>query len=129
MAHGFAARFYHLEAAGFNSNVGCIKMERKALLKLKDGLIDPFGRLSPWIGENCCNWSGVDCSNQTGNVIMLDLSRKYDCPLEGGDSPSPYQLCQLGGTLNPSLLNLTHLNYLDVSYNNFLGIPIPNFIG
>ncbi|XVE92157.1 hypothetical protein REPUB_Repub01dG0073000 [Reevesia pubescens] len=61
---------------------------------------------------------------------MLDLSRRYDCPSEAGDSSSsPYQFCQLGGTLNPSLLNLTHLNYLDVSKNNFLGIPIPNFIG
>ncbi|XP_022735637.1 receptor-like protein kinase 5 [Durio zibethinus] len=123
------SRFYHLEAAGFNPNVGCIEMERRAPLKLKDGLIDPFGRLYSWIGKDCCNWSGVGCSNQTGNVIMLDLSKKYDCPLQGGDSPSLYQFCQLYGTLNPSLLNLTHLNYLDVSYNNFLGIPIPNFIG
>ncbi|XVF85235.1 hypothetical protein PTKIN_Ptkin17bG0101400 [Pterospermum kingtungense] len=127
--------FYHLEPAGFKSNVGsCIETERRALLQLKEDLIDPFGRLSSWIGEDCCNWTRVGCSNQTGNVVMLDLSLNYfDCPLPRGHLPplssSPYQFCQLGGTLNPSLLNLTHLNYLDVSSNNFLGAPIPNFIG
>ncbi|XVE92156.1 hypothetical protein REPUB_Repub01dG0072900 [Reevesia pubescens] len=37
------SRFYQLEAAGFNSNiVGCIEMERKALLKLKGDLIIPL---------------------------------------------------------------------------------------
>ncbi|TYI94074.1 hypothetical protein E1A91_D02G178100v1 [Gossypium mustelinum] len=31
--------------------------------------------------------------------------------------------------LNPSLLNLKYLSYLDMSGNNFQGIPIPEFIG
>ena len=35
----------------------------------------------------------------------------------------------LGGVLSPSLLELKYLNYLDLSYNDFQGIPIPNFIG
>ncbi|XVF85236.1 hypothetical protein PTKIN_Ptkin17bG0101500 [Pterospermum kingtungense] len=83
------ARFYHLEAARFKSNVGtCIEAERRALLKLKEDLIDPFDRLSSWIGEDCCNWTHVGCSNQTGNVVMLDLSLNYfDCPLPGGHLP------------------------------------------
>ena len=32
------------------------------------------------------------------------------------------------GVLSPSLLELKYLNYLDLSHNYFLEIPIPNFI-
>jgi Leucine-rich repeat (LRR) protein len=34
-----------------------------------------------------------------------------------------------GGKLNPSLLDLKYLNYLDLSYNNFSGTQIPKFLG
>ena len=34
----------------------------------------------------------------------------------------------MGGELSPSLLDLKYLNYLDLSNNDFQGIPIPNFI-
>ncbi|EOY00888.1 Uncharacterized protein TCM_010807 [Theobroma cacao] len=64
------SRFYHLEATEFNSNVGYMEMERKALLSIK-GLREPFGRLSSWIGEDCYNWAGVGCSNQTGHIVDL----------------------------------------------------------
>ncbi|XP_070662467.1 receptor-like protein EIX2 [Malus domestica] len=35
----------------------------------------------------------------------------------------------LGGKINPSLLSLKHLNYLDLSQNDFRGIHIPEFFG
>ncbi|CAL9016378.1 unnamed protein product [Prunus brigantina] len=35
----------------------------------------------------------------------------------------------LGGKINPSLLSLKHLSYLDLSRNDFQGIPIPTFFG
>ncbi|XVE92161.1 hypothetical protein REPUB_Repub01dG0073400 [Reevesia pubescens] len=129
----FSTFYYHLqvlEAAGFNSNAGCVEMERKALLKFKEGLIDPYGRLSSWdVGKDCCNWAGVACDNQTGHVFVLDLGTRYDCSSLPESLTSPYRYCKLGGTLNPSLLNLTFLKYLDLSKNNFLGISIPDFIG
>nr|GMC81707.1 receptor-like protein 12 [Ipomoea batatas] len=34
-----------------------------------------------------------------------------------------------GHKVSPSLLELKHLNYLDLSYNDFQGSPIPEFIG
>ncbi|XP_030936129.1 receptor-like protein EIX1 [Quercus lobata] len=34
-----------------------------------------------------------------------------------------------GGKLNPSLLDLKHLNYFDLSFNNFFASPIPSFLG
>ncbi|OMO88222.1 hypothetical protein COLO4_20361 [Corchorus olitorius] len=123
-------RIQILEVAGVNSSsASCIKMEREALLKFKEYLIDPFDRLSSWVGKDCCNWAGVACDNHTGNVYELDLGTIYNCSWTQGSSTSPYWYCKLGGTLNPSLLNLTYLKYLDLSENNFLGISIPSFLG
>ncbi|WJZ80914.1 hypothetical protein VitviT2T_000782 [Vitis vinifera] len=93
-------------------NKGCIEVERKALLEFKNGLKEPSRTLSSWVGADCCKWKGVDCNNQTGHVVKVDL--KY-----GG----------LGGEISDSLLDLKHLNYLDLSFNDFQGIPIPNFLG
>ncbi|KAH7662977.1 Non-specific serine/threonine protein kinase protein [Dioscorea alata] len=93
--------------------VVCKEDERKALLDFKQGLHDPYGLLSSWTGNNCCtNWKGVQCSNQTGHVELLNLS---------------YQ--NLQGEIRPSLLDLRHLRYLGLSGIYFRGVGIPAFIG
>ncbi|XP_065873639.1 receptor-like protein EIX2 [Euphorbia lathyris] len=94
-----------------NSEVGCIEIERKALLNFKKGLNDndSSGQLSTWVGEDCCKWSGVWCNKQTGNVLRLQLSN-------------------LSGKINPSLFDLKHLNNVSLSSNDFEGAPIPKFI-
>nr|XP_023898927.1 receptor-like protein EIX1 isoform X2 [Quercus suber] len=60
-----------------DGNMWCIERERQALLEFKKGLIDDKNRLSSWGTEyakkNCCNWEGVQCSNQTGHILQLDL--------------------------------------------------------
>ncbi|KAF8391022.1 hypothetical protein HHK36_023322 [Tetracentron sinense] len=101
-----------------NLDVGCIEFERQALLEFKEGLKDPSDRLSSWVGKDCCRWRGVSCSNTSKHVVMLDLHDPYR-----------YENSSLGGEINPSLLNLKHLNYLDLSNNDFGGIRIPEFIG
>ncbi|OMO88219.1 hypothetical protein COLO4_20363 [Corchorus olitorius] len=129
---------YHLqilEAAGVNSSsAGCIKMEREALLKFKDDLIDPFGRLSSWVGKDCCNWAGVACDNQTGNVYVLDLATIYNCSQTGGSSTSPYSYCKLGGSVNLSKVStnwleainmLPSLLQLDMSFCEVSSLPQP----
>ncbi|GJW06902.1 leucine-rich repeat-containing protein [Tanacetum coccineum] len=94
----------------------CIEKEKQALLVFKAHLQDPKGQLSTWRDEeedDCCKWSGVGCDNQTGHVTMLDLSG-----YAGG----------LEGEITLSMLNLTYLNYLDLSGNSFHG-NILEFIG
>ncbi|PON50629.1 LRR domain containing protein [Parasponia andersonii] len=104
---------------------------RNALLTFKEGLNDTSSCLSSWVGENCCNWLGVGCSNQTGHVTRLDLHSQY-CFLstveEDNKTSVPCKQLSLGGKLNPSLLALKYLNYLDLNGNNFQGTPIPSFI-
>ncbi|XP_052195992.1 receptor-like protein EIX2 [Diospyros lotus] len=103
---------------------GCIKAEKKALLKFKGGLTDPSGRLSSWVGEDCCVWRGVICDNRTGNVVKLKLQNPF--PMSFYTDGMDYEL---GGVISLSLLDLKYLRYLDLSKNNFEGSRIPNFFG
>ncbi|GMP59351.1 hypothetical protein CsSME_00022657 [Camellia sinensis var. sinensis] len=103
-----------------NSNKICIESERKALLNFKGSLKDHSNHLSSWVGQNCCTWKGVGCSKRTGHVMKLDLRNPtlFDDANYG-----------LGGKINPSLLDLKHLHYLDLSMNNFVGIQVPELLG
>ncbi|KAM7481659.1 hypothetical protein LguiB_006242 [Lonicera macranthoides] len=98
-----------------------MKNEREALLEFKKGLVDDHGILSSWGSDedkkDCCNWRGVKCSNHTGHIIALDLQTQD-------------QLFKpLRGKISPSLLELQHLTYLDLSGNEFGESRIPIFIG
>ncbi|KAL7171733.1 hypothetical protein ACSBR2_036405 [Camellia fascicularis] len=126
--------FVSLEGSRFSSNSSnskpsCIEIERKALVEFKKGLTDPSGLLSSWVGNDCCTWMGIGCSNQTGNVVALELGNLGDCyDKKIGYAPATNSSC-LGGEVSSSLLNLKYLNYLDLSMNDFHGITIPNFLG
>ncbi|KAK4391140.1 Receptor-like protein EIX1 [Sesamum angolense] len=95
--------------------VRCIEREREALLEFKQGLIDEGGLLSSWGDvdhqKECCEWHGVVCSETTRHVIGLNL---------------PFG--ELHGNVSRALLELQHLNHLDLSYNDFDGKEIPGFI-
>ncbi|KAK6138290.1 LOW QUALITY PROTEIN: hypothetical protein DH2020_027981 [Rehmannia glutinosa] len=101
-----------------NTIIACPEIEKQALLSFKQSLKDPSNLLSSWDnGEvNCCMWKGVFCNNLTGHVIELHL-QSHDW-FQG-----------LYGKINPSLLNLKHLKYLDLSQNKFNETMIPSFIG
>ncbi|XP_040369441.1 receptor-like protein EIX1, partial [Rosa chinensis] len=106
-------------------NVGCMDIERKALLKLREGLTDPSDRLSSWVGVDCCKWRGIGCNKTTGRVDSLNLRNPYVDVSESDDGT----LHALGGEINPSLLVLKDLVDLDLSMNNFGGLELPSFIG
>ncbi|KDP22194.1 hypothetical protein JCGZ_26025 [Jatropha curcas] len=107
-----------------DGHIQCIESERQALLQIKEELIDDYGHLSSWGSEeekkDCCKWKGIRCSNQTGHIIILDL------PVAelAGTNNKP-----LRGKISNSLLELQHLNYLDLSGNDFGGTFFPNLNG
>ncbi|XP_023905694.2 receptor-like protein EIX2 [Quercus suber] len=131
-----------------DSEVRCIESERHALLNFKQQLTDPSNRLASWAAASdvdCCHWVGVVCHNRTGHVLQLHLRTFY--PLDdnwthqysGGLLPTDeaqyeaqlqtYERSVFGGKINPSLLDLKHLIYLDLSGNYFGGTHIPKFLG
>ncbi|GKV43440.1 hypothetical protein SLEP1_g50729 [Rubroshorea leprosula] len=131
LVHLFSIGFISLQASEFVSYstnfTTCWEIERNALLKFKEGLQDPSGRLSSWVGNYCCTWSGVGCNRQTGHVTKLDLGMP---PISFNiNDPKAFDPASLQGTISPSLLDLKYLYYLDLSWNNFEQTPIPNFIG
>ncbi|XP_054818091.1 receptor-like protein EIX2 [Prosopis cineraria] len=94
----------------------CIELEKQALLKFKASFLhDPNEEIFfSWNPKtNCCQWDGIACHNVTGHILKLDLSY-HDLKATGVD---------------PSLLELQHLIYLDLGGNNFNAIPIPVFFG
>ncbi|XP_064995381.1 receptor-like protein EIX1 [Musa acuminata AAA Group] len=126
---------------------GCRETERKALIDFKRGLHDPSNRLSSWVGEDCCAWEGVGCSNISGHVIKLDLRNKRrtdltkDCthqevyylldyyPRSELLDDDPGCRWALHGDITPSLRSLQQLSHLDFSGNYFTHKPIPKFLG
>ncbi|KAK4379714.1 hypothetical protein RND71_001576 [Anisodus tanguticus] len=93
---------------GQNGARNCSANDLEALVDFKNGLNDPENRLSSWKGRDCCKWRGIGCSNTTGSVIKIDLHNPF--PVNSDDVTSWFF-----GTISPTLGNLSHLQYLDVS--------------
>ena len=108
----FSLSFFFFKVESI-SNVSCNEKDKQALLTLKRGLTDHEHVLSSWSDhKDCCIWDGVSCDNKTGRVTELHLNYS-----------------SLGGEISGSLLQLEHLNYLDLSNNDFNCTPIPTFLG
>ncbi|XP_038903789.1 receptor-like protein EIX2 [Benincasa hispida] len=102
-------------------SIECLKPDREALIAFRNGLNDPENRLESWKGPNCCQWRGVRCANTTGAVTAIDLHNPYPLGEQG--------FWNLSGEISPSLTKLKSLRYLDLSYNTFNDIPVPDFFG
>ncbi|RZB61539.1 Receptor-like protein 43 [Glycine soja] len=101
-----------LQVVCAEEEIMCIEREREALLQFKAALVDDYGMLSSWTTSDCCQWQGIRCTNLTGHVLMLDLHS-----------------LGLSGEIHQSLMELQQLNYLNLSFNYFLGRGIPEFLG
>ena len=65
-------------------------------------------------GKDCCSWSGVTCHPISGHVIALDL------PCAG---------LQGQITANSTLFSLSHMQSLNLAFNDFSNSQIPSTIG
>ncbi|KAL4625216.1 hypothetical protein ACB092_05G009100 [Castanea dentata] len=108
----FSLSFFFFKAESI-SNVSCNEKDKQALLTLKRGLTDQEHVLSSWSDhKDCCIWDRVFCDMKIGRVSELHLNNS-----------------RLGGEISGSLLQLEHLNYLDLRGNDFNHTPIPTFLG
>ncbi|KAG6491223.1 hypothetical protein ZIOFF_052559 [Zingiber officinale] len=123
--------FFLVEVAGVEGRVsreGCLPREKDALLLYKAAIEDPSARLSSWQeaqGDDCCAWTGVVCYNRTGSVRVAELNLQN--PIGGQRNWWEYSL--RGELLHPSLLSLTHLQSLNLSFNDFEATQIPPLVG
>ncbi|XP_078152855.1 uncharacterized protein LOC144548044 [Carex rostrata] len=108
----------------------CIEQERDALLEFKAGVNDNSSRLASWRGEKCCNWAGIRCNNRTSRVVKLNLRNTNVEPIYYEGTIEYYLNYHPGltGKISPSLLFLSDLKHLDLSFNNFSGNKFPEFI-
>nr|XP_023880648.1 receptor-like protein 9DC1 [Quercus suber] len=125
----FLSSLFHPAYSSSSIRPLCRIDESSALLQFKESFIvnssncagpDYYPKVASWMleGENssCCLWDGVDCDDDTGHVIGLNLSSSC-----------------LYGSINSSsslfrLMNLRHLKYLSVGQTGFSG-EIPASIG
>ncbi|XP_020086855.1 receptor-like protein 12 [Ananas comosus] len=86
----------------------CLRDQFASLLQLKRRFSG--GSLTSWVaGTDCCAWGGVECDPVSGRVTALDLSGR-----------------SIAGELYfPALFNLTSLRSLNLAYNLFDQIPLP----
>ena len=123
----FLSSLFHPAYSSSSIRPLCRIDESSALLQFKESFVvnsstcggpDDYPKVASWMleGENssCCLWDGVDCDDDTGHVIGLNLSSSCLC-----------------GSINSSssLFRLIHLRQLDLSYNFFNYSQIPSTIG
>ena len=103
-----------LPSSSFSSSaLLCSQDQSFALLQFKQ--LFPHPKMESWEeGIDCCSWPGVTCDRMGRDVIGLDLS---DSGLQG-TIPS-----------NSSLFHLSHLQWLNLSFNNFSPSPISSGFG
>ncbi|KAK9673052.1 hypothetical protein RND81_12G143100 [Saponaria officinalis] len=107
--------------------IGCHEAEREALLKFKQSLNDTQNRFSSWEGKDCCLWEGVGCDNVTSYVNRLDLHDPFCDPYNYNEMDWSWSM--ISAKLDRSLVELSRLNYLELSCIDFQGSQIPGFIG
>ncbi|KAG2384690.1 uncharacterized protein HKW66_Vig0117820 [Vigna angularis] len=120
-----------LQVAYGQHHIRCLPKEREALLQFKAAIVDDFGMLSSWTTPDCCQWEGIRCTNLTAHIISLDLHGGYhyeSLSLSNYYEPYDYEVYYIGGEIHKSLMELRHLQYLNLSFNSFRG-TIPEFLG
>nr|XP_011470269.1 PREDICTED: receptor-like protein 12 [Fragaria vesca subsp. vesca] len=97
----------------------CYSSSKASLSASASGLEGAYPKVLSWKPAqggnktNCCTWDGVECEEQTGYVIGLDLRSS----------------CLYGSIKsNSSLFSLVHLERLDLADNHFNYSQIPNSI-
>ncbi|XP_052723678.1 receptor-like protein EIX1 [Vigna angularis] len=117
-----------LQVAYGQHHIRCLPKERDALLQFKAAIVDDYGMLSSWITPDCCQWEGIRCSNLTAHIISLHLPGQYNEPLSLGGY---YEVAQryISGEIHKSLMEFRHLQYLNLSFNDFGDTNIPEFLG
>ncbi|XP_052723839.1 receptor-like protein EIX2 [Vigna angularis] len=117
------------QAAYGQHHIRCIPKERDALLQFKAAIVDDFGMLSSWTTPDCCQWEGIRCTNLTAHIISIHLPGQYHYPYLSLSGIYKVSRRYISGEIHKSLMELRHLQYLNLSLNDFTDTNIPEFLG
>ncbi|KAK7847288.1 receptor-like protein eix2 [Quercus suber] len=113
-----------------NVTVKRIQSEREALVSFKAGINDIPGKLSSWVSEDCCQWNGVECDDESGHVTKLNLRnpagrhRHFDyIQRDAQYANHPWNV-----NISPYLGNLSRLTHLDLEGNYNLSTKNLNWV-
>ncbi|GMP48545.1 hypothetical protein CsSME_00015862 [Camellia sinensis var. sinensis] len=138
----FALVFSSRVQVSNSHNITCNSNDLQALEAFLVGL--DSGTINGWGTSNCCNWSGITCNSSSslgffndpidsGRVVKLELSGKIlagklnETTFTGLDQLRTLNLSInfLRGSLPPSLFQMSNLQVIDLSRNDFSGsIPM-----
>ncbi|KAG5629715.1 hypothetical protein H5410_001432 [Solanum commersonii] len=110
-----------------SANMACHPDDLKGLNDFKAGIhSDTSGRLSKWIGQDCCNWPGISCNSTTNRVVEIYLPGHY---VSGEDESPNFVSSTMSGSISLSISLLTSLQVID--FNKLVGLTgqIPESIG
>ncbi|RWR80411.1 LRR receptor-like serine/threonine-protein kinase GSO1 [Cinnamomum micranthum f. kanehirae] len=123
---------------------GCLEVERKALLQIKESINYPNGSALPsWVGKNCCEWRKVTCDPSSSHVKTIDLKERRNASF-GKWSPNATLFSQFknlveidlsdnmiqmnGSHMLQAFCGMEFLEILDI-HNNLLEGVLPACLG
>ncbi|KAL6568166.1 hypothetical protein OROHE_003850 [Orobanche hederae] len=114
----------------------CHPNDKKALLRIKKDLNNPYILISWDPKTDCCDWYGtvLACDDKTNRVTKFALSQTdlhLPIPVAIGDLPYlqnlAFHVCNVTGQIPQAISKLSNLNFLDLRQNLLTG-PIPSFL-
>ncbi|KAK4272566.1 hypothetical protein QN277_021105 [Acacia crassicarpa] len=117
----------------------CNPADKRALLRLKKDLNNPY-LLASWNpNTDCCDWYTVTCDSKTHRIVSLTIfdstaRSNFSAQIPPSIANLPYlqtlefhKLPNLTGPLQPAIAKLTHLTFLRISWTNLSG-SVPSFL-
>ncbi|CAA2957752.1 polygalacturonase inhibitor-like [Olea europaea subsp. europaea] len=127
--------FLSLPFSSLSATEKCHPHDKEVLLKIKDSFNNPY-HLASWDPKtDCCQWYVVECDRETNRINDFHLfaaNVSGQIPPEIGDLPyleslTFHKITNLTGNIPISILKLTKLKSLTISWTNISG-PIPSFL-
>ncbi|KAK4482787.1 hypothetical protein RD792_009957 [Penstemon davidsonii] len=133
-----ASQFFilFLSLLSFLSAEKCHPYDKKALLKIKNDINNPYDIITWDPKTDCCeDWPAVQCDPKTNRITQLNIhNADIKRPIPASIAELPYleglsfRTCNLTGHITQGIAKLSNLKSIDLRQNHLTG-PVPSFLG